>query len=71
MERLDTPTLGKNQKIILGISAIHMCSYEMECMTKSIPIQVMYVDSHTRRGDVQSGLGHEQEMISLDHADIT
>ena len=50
MERLDEPTLGKNQKILLGISAEHMGSYEVEGMTKSIPIQVTYVDSHARRG---------------------
>ena len=50
MERSDAPTLGKNQKILLGISAEHIDSYEVECMTKSIPIQVTNVDSHTRRG---------------------
>ncbi len=46
MERLDTSILGKSQKILLGISAKHMSSYEVE----SIPTQVTYIDSHTQRG---------------------
>ncbi len=70
MERSDAPTLEKNQKILFGISAEHMGSDEVECMTKSIPIQVTYVDSYTT-WNVQSGFGHEQEMIALGPANTS
>ena len=65
MERSDTPALEKNQKILSGISVEHMDSYEVECMTKSIPIQVTYVDSHTRRGKSS----RVSAVIPLGHAD--
>ena len=47
----DIPTWkDRTHQLYLGISAEHMDSYEVECMTNSIPIHVTCVDSHTRRG---------------------
>jgi hypothetical protein len=46
------------KRYLLGISAEHMSSNVVECMIKSIPPQVTYVDSQ-RDVDVQSGFSRD------------